>query len=384
MAQGQNRRLLGVPVKKIMREARRLKTQAVSAFHVWSVLGRVQRINYDAARDRLVHVTQGAIELLDDVAVVLIYQPDGLLASTKYQLDWLIENGVSPVVVTNLTLAQQDREALAGKAYLVIERPNVGYDFGGYREGIQTILERGIRPKNLFVLNDSVWLPLHKDCDLVERGRDSPEDIWGLFTDLDWKNRRKERPEQYEHVQSYFFRFSGNLAASAAFARYWKNMPLVNDRRFVISMFETRLTQHFRKLGYSAASMYDWAGFVDDLLSIADDRFVDLMLDHQSRMREKEARIIKAMRQRGLANALETRDALGDQIRRGEVFSSLFYVYPEFQKRHGIPFLKKGRTPELILYRKELIRLGAHKDFVAPIRQEIETWDKSVPQPDEP
>ncbi len=376
MVERPDRHFSGVSAHKISREARRIKTQLFAAFHVWKVLGKIQRINYDACRRTRVQISDGSAGLFDDVAVVLIYQPDGVIESTKYQLDWLIAHSVSPVVVTNLTLTEHDRRELARRAHLVIERPNVGYDFGGYREGIQTIRERGIRPKNLFVLNDSIWLPLRADSDLIERSREAPEDIWGLFTDLDWKNRRKGGAEHHAHVQSYFFRFSEKLAASKDFANYWSKMPLVNDRRFVISMFETKFTRHFRELGYSAASLYDWTAFIHDLLSITDDKLVDRMLDHQGRIRDREARIISAMRNSGRGTAVETRDALCDQIRLGEVFSSIFYVYPEFQTRHGIPFLKKGRTAELARYRKELLRTGTHRDFADPIRREVEAWDE--------
>jgi hypothetical protein len=129
--------VLGAGVKmlgmKLTREIKRLRAQISSCFA--PVFGLLNRIRYDRRRAQSVLRTRGDMTRRDDMAVLVIFQPNGLLDTTFSTLDWLNRQDISTVVVSNLPLTSADRERLCKHAALVIERPNIGYDFGGYREG---------------------------------------------------------------------------------------------------------------------------------------------------------------------------------------------------------------------------------------------------------
>mgnify|MGYP001121682791 CR=1 FL=1 len=115
---------------------------------------------YDMFLARRIKITPGALPRGDRVAIYLIYPQDGLLPSHRLALDYLLENGYAPLVVSNLPLSDQDMAELQGSCWRVMERPNVGYDFGGYRDGFLSLEGDREHLKRLVLLNDSSWFPL--------------------------------------------------------------------------------------------------------------------------------------------------------------------------------------------------------------------------------
>lgn len=113
---------------------------------------------YDLRKSRLMRVTQGGVPQGKEIAVYLIYAPGGVQPSHMHMLSELVRAGISPIVVSNLPLSDADRASLGASAWRVIERPNVGYDFGGYRDGILSIADLLPGLDRLWILNDSAWL----------------------------------------------------------------------------------------------------------------------------------------------------------------------------------------------------------------------------------
>ncbi len=93
-------------------------------------------------------------------ALVLCWQPRGLAPSFLDMLDHLVTCGYAPFVVSNAPLSSADRQSLHPRIWRAVERPNFGYDFGGYRDGLFLLRRWGIRPDRLVILNDSIWFPL--------------------------------------------------------------------------------------------------------------------------------------------------------------------------------------------------------------------------------
>lgn len=364
------------PSEKFVREVKRLGTQLASV--VLPKWGHVTRVLYDLRRSKAVHVTQGHKAVSDEIAVLLIYQPKGLLASTIWQLQWLDRQGISVVVVSNLPLSDADRAQLQDLGHLVIERPNVGYDFGGYREGILQVLERGYRPKALYVLNDSMWFPLSEDSDAIEKSRAAPEDVWGLFIDLDWRHRLTKN-YRAAHVQSYFYRFSGRLVADPAFEAYWRKMSLISSKRLVVKLRELKLTNHFTGLGYETGGLHSWREVADYLLNLQDEQKMGEILRHQTGVRAGDAALINPLLDRGDLSALEVRERIRDRIDSTNVFLFSTALHPHIMTDLGFPFLKKQTVPIMVAKRRRIIELGFHKAYPDPIRRELEEWDIGRP-----
>jgi Rhamnan synthesis protein F len=136
---------------------------------------------YDRNRPARLVVLSGTCELKDRIAVYLIFQPNGLRPSTLETCRLLEQSGYSVLAVSNAPLSDADSQTLAGHSWRVIQRPNYGYDFGGYRDGILHLLEAGITPRRLIVMNDSIWYPLSAADTLLDRIDASELDLAGTI-----------------------------------------------------------------------------------------------------------------------------------------------------------------------------------------------------------
>jgi hypothetical protein len=229
------------PLWKFGREIRRLYAKTLDIPHRLAADRR--QAQYD--RDKRLLITEGDCIRLDDLAVLLLYPVDGVATSTLEALEHLQSYGVAPVVVSNLLLSATDRAALAARAHLVIERPNRGYDFGGYRDGILEIISRGQITGHLFVLNDSIWFPLSENCTLVEDARRDPSDLFGIHF-----NYREDNPER-SHLQSYFYRFGPRITGSANLADFWRDLIVYESKDLTIRRCEMVLTHWFASRGFT-------------------------------------------------------------------------------------------------------------------------------------
>ena len=348
---------------KLRRELDRLGRQVTGVGR--RLAGGARRRAYDRARADAVRVTDGAVAALPEAAVLLIYQPAGVLGSTHATLARLAGAGIAPVVVSNAPLSDADRARLAAAAHLVIERPNVGYDFGGYREGVLTVLDRMGPLRALHVMNDSMWFPLSTGCDALARLGAGSADLTGLY--LGCYSARQGRT----YLQSYYYRFDGALAGAAWFRRYWETMPLIDHKHSVVRRFERRLTDDFRRRGASVDALVRWDDVIAHLLAL-DDAALALYLEHQCAVTPAERARCAALPDR-LRDPRGWRLGVDDLVRRRRVFVNLTEMHPRLLAELGVPFLKKARSPACRRQRAILAEGGAPLD--PALRAEIAAWD---------
>lgn len=355
-----------LPGWKIKRECERLMQQA-GQWH-WVLFGPVRKAIYDLQRKSLVTVKEGTHPLWPDLAIVLIYQPKGVLTSLLTELQHLSDNGFTPVVVSNLPLSTQDIERLKPLCHLIIQRPNFGYDFGGYREGILTLLERGITIRNLVVKNDSVWFPVAPDCDLLERARASQADLYGIYL-----SEHRRRPER-THLQSYFYRFSQRVVQSPEFRRYWERLWLTDNKHMVIRQCEMKLTEWFRRKGFSIEALYHLSDLQAALKSLTDAELNAVLRYHvqvDTRSILQLGRFIDKLDQPGW------RAAVDEQIDDESFGRYLMIAHPlPLIAKLNCPVLKKDRQPMYQLQRAELARIGVLEKMTEAVRAEIMAWDR--------
>lgn len=359
-----------IALRKLEREVARPFKQL--AYHVLlparRVAGTVRRIRYDAARKKHVRVSEGKQKAGCEIAILLIYQPDGVFESTLFTLSYLLSQGISPVIVSNLPLTDNDRDRLAENSWLVIERPNVGYDFGGYREGVLTILERGVRPKALYVLNDSIWVPLNADSDIISKCRAASEDVFGLQIDH-WRNRGK-----LMFVHSYFYRFSENILSSPCFREYWEKLRLLKNKQDIITGCEVQLTHNFLLRGFTAGGIGDRKKLKDLITGITDGEKLNKIVAYQYEMSNKERKYLRPII-KGQLPAHEIREQLGRLIEQNLIFRQLLLLHPWIYQSLRLDYVKKTRYPVMNAQRAEIRRLGLHRDYHPAVRDEIEQWD---------
>ena len=338
---------------KFRREVDRLKWQLANTTDI--LFGGVLRAAYDRKRPMLVSQVQGDVPVAREVAILLIYQPEFLPKSLFHTLNHLREKGIAPVVVSNAPLTSVSRAQLLPQCHLIVERPNYGYDFGGYREGILILSERGINPDALYLLNDSMWFPLREDCALIDHARASKADLFGIYQ-VEWP----DKPHR-THLQSYFYRFKRPLLGSAAFDQYWRRLMMSDDKRRVVLKCEGALTHAFRKQGFSTEALYH----EDDIKAAA----LALTGDDLTAYLRYAALVDPAV------GAPET---AARTIATGVLRKNLMGSHPLISVRAlNIPVLKKDRAPLWQAQRSEIFRLGLDVGFAPVIREELKSRDVS-------
>lgn len=356
-----------IPKWKLEREWKRIKEQFQQV--PWYIYGKVVKRHYDRTKHKKISITQGRVALGKNVAVLLIYQPKGILESTLMQLDYFNKCGFSTLVVSNAAVGEADMTKLKERSFQILERPNYGYDFGGYRDGVLHILEQGSELQNVIVMNDSVWFPLHKDSDPVGDALKSDADLYGIsyFEHL--------RKPHLSHIQSYFFRFGPNIVTNGYFQQFWQDLPVSSIRNTVIRKCEMQLTESFRSRGYSIGTWSN-AREINTLIAHLNDQELKEFIVYLSR--------ITLMYKAFLEPVLEMMDAgenWREEVERlvnGKRLIVPFLIHwPEITvKMCMAPVMKKDKSEPYKIQRNELQRKNLTNLIHPAIAVEIENWDK--------
>ncbi|NLS08122.1 lipopolysaccharide biosynthesis-like protein [Rhizobium sp. P32RR-XVIII] len=346
-----------MPLWKFKREIQRLGMQISQI--PWLLSSRFVRYVFDWASSNFVKIDQGTATLQDNIAILLVYQPQGIQASTFYTLRHLIRNGFSPVVVSNAKLSSYDLSALKKNAYCVIQRPNYGYDFGGYRQGILFLAEKGIEPDNLLVLNDSIWFPLSDTCEFLKEVKEQDRDLYGLVT-----NNRSD-DERRHHVQSYMFSFKKRLVASSVFREFWKNLFLSNNKHAVVRQCEIKMTYHFKSRGFLVGSKFKTED-VYDAMSRLSRHELQTVLKYQKSVDPKRSRLIS--RFETLENLKDFKSLLEERL-LGKYF---LIAHPlVLLKSLRCPVMKKDRQVIYQLQRKAVFDESLDNELSDVVRREM-------------
>ena len=238
-------------LSKVKRELLRLGRQTRAAPRVaWEYCTLTIRYDIMAARQRNVHTGDRA--LAGEVAVYLIFPSKGILASHLDMLRQLNAHDISPILVSNLPLSQKDLAILKPLCTRIIERPNIGYDFGGYRDGILNLA--GDLPKfdRLYLLNDSCWM-IDASSSWFEMVRDANTDFCAASAH---EGLRNPDPHDYRnfvwtyktdgprfHYASYALSVSNRILRDPEFSRFWRKFRLSDSKSVNIRRGEVGLTQ---------------------------------------------------------------------------------------------------------------------------------------------
>ena len=136
------------------------------------------------------------------------------------------------LVVSNSPLDGTARERLEGVATTVIERENVGFDVGGYQDGLDAFGWDRLRSFGELVLfNYTFFAPVNPWKNLFDRVDEWGDvDFWGI-TEHD-----EVRPHPFlaksvmpRHIQSHWIAVRNPLLTSADFREYWRSMPRISS-----------------------------------------------------------------------------------------------------------------------------------------------------------
>lgn len=195
--------------------------------------------------------------------IFLFYDPEGkvddyilgCLGSLQEHMDYLL-------VVSNSPLDETNRKRLESVSSEVMERKNVGYDVGAYRDGLRHLGWDHMGDYDELVLfNYTFFAPIHPWAGLFERTDKWDTDFWGI-TEHDEVRPHPFLPKLVmpRHIQSHWIAVRSSLSTTKDWRTYWEDMPPIESYNDSIQWHESRFTGYFNALGYRHEVAYN----VDD------------------------------------------------------------------------------------------------------------------------
>lgn len=309
---------------------------------------------YDLVLARRKRVCRGLVPESLRVAVYLIYPVHGLLESHTKALTYFLEHGYAPIVISNVLLSQGDRDRLLACVHTLIERPNYGYDFGGYRDGLLHLGDRLHTLDRLVLMNDSVWFPLASCPPWLLTSETLGLDVVGAVANCfnDPHDMREEASgalswdyDVYHpqfHYCSFALSFGPAVLHDPLFLGFWKHLKLSNDKYVTIQRGEVGLGQWIARSGHSHGSTLDVSRLDADLDCLTDTRIQEvaksLIIPEDRALRLRKAAVLSD----GLNNAND-RLRVRNFILQAAAETGPAYALLEFalrDKGHG--FVKKS------------------------------------------
>lgn len=253
-----NDRLAGmakIPLWKLWRELMRLKVQAKSL--PMAIYEPILQRRYDRSRETIIRVTKGTQPVMPKMVILLIFQPESLPASLIDTCTHLIDSGYAPVVVSNAPLQDNTRATLCRVSYAVLERPNFGYDFGGYRDGVWYLESEGLAPQMLLFLNDSVWFPVQDNCTFLHELEASDADYVG--TQLAGNPDKATRKRGF--FTSYCFMVKAPLLINPAFSGFWRDYRLSSNKEVTLRRGERAFSHVMLDHAQKSEALFDQPRF---------------------------------------------------------------------------------------------------------------------------
>lgn len=363
-----------IPAWKLRREVLRVVQQvATLPSTIVQMPGRLgeprRRRLHDARFRESVRLREGAVPSGARIAIFLIFQPRGIAPSVLATCDWLVTNGYAPLVVSNCPVADADFEGLAPRCWQLMERPNFGYDFGGYRDAIRFINDGGLSPERLIVMNDSVWFPMRRD--VMERLEALPGDIVGLLQDEKVAHDRQGgRPTDRLHLESYFFLIREDAWSSEVFQQFWRDYRMTDFKPNTIKFGEIGFSRTMAAGGLALGALTDRSRFLEGLRDTDAEGLRRILTYAAYADRDIAAEAARVLAD--YAPSGDWRDRALAHITRAvnrKRFNASFPLATE--EVFGLHFMKKSREPIFSNMRRAYVRL-LDDGLVAPPPPEIE------------
>lgn len=178
-------------------------------------------------------------------AIYVYWDKQGELREfANYYIDELRKSCTRVLVIVNGKFNQIARDKLKKKGVEIFQRDNVGYDFFGYKNGIEILGEDLEKCDELIICNSSTYGPLYSLSDVFNRMAKSDCDFWGITAHANTKLIPS-------HIQSYFVVFRKKCFLSKPFKKFWQELPMPINREEAIRLGEIQLTQFLSSQGFS-------------------------------------------------------------------------------------------------------------------------------------
>lgn len=262
---------------------------------------------YDLWLKRKARTTRGRLAESERCAVYVLYPRMGLQDSHLASLEYLVGKGFTPLVVSNLTLMPAERERLLPLCWQLVERPNYGYDFGAYRDGVLLALEAVPSMRQLLLANDSVWFPVPAASDWLAKAERLDVDLAGAASNDGWvdylTDAGRGRRWVFDplaprlHYCSFALLLGSQVLRDPEFNRFWRKLKLTSDKLLTIRRGEIGLSRWIIDRGYSHGETLDLNQFEQELEQFDSARLYDLVehliIPEDVELRKEQKRLIE-------------------------------------------------------------------------------------------
>lgn len=353
-----------MPLWKLKREWKRTKYKLALPLLRWQYPRSMRR--YDQNKNSQIIITQGKANKIGNVALLLLFQPEGISESTLFSCKALRDAGFSILAVSNAKLSQSDLEKLGQYCFEIMQRPNFGYDFGGYRDGILHLLNSNHSLEKLLVLNDSCWFPTILHDAFLPAVISTKHDLFGAVI------YQTEKPKPRFHILSYAFSF-GKLAIQSHFFRtFWEDLVIASDYYWTIYNCERRMAPFFSNHGFSVGSQWSNSQIERVMKELSNEELEDIV-DYEIRKDTKHKISLINLLKREPHDGI-WRDSVVKFWRMG-YFNDQFYLFhPTLLMKLGYSFMKKRKEHRYQDQRRVFLKLFGEA-IPGIIRKEMEQHD---------
>lgn len=153
-----------------------------------------------------------------------------------YYLDALVLAGFNIVFISSSDgVSNNDLERLSSRCILIINRENKGYDFYGWKTGLEEYPQYNAH-KGLLLANDSVLGPLFSIHDIVAQLESCGADIIGMTDSFNI----------HPHLQSYFLYCKKSVISSEEFIHFFQDMQILELKIAIIRKYEVGFSRILR------------------------------------------------------------------------------------------------------------------------------------------
>jgi Rhamnan synthesis protein F len=231
----------------------------------------------------------------------------------------LADAGLDVVFVTNSgRILDEAKEFLKRHCAAILIRRNVGYDFGAWRDALDTLSLPRAETRAIFLVNDSVYGPFKDLKPLLSAIDFERADLWGATES--WQHRY--------HLQSFFLGCGEAVIRGEAWREFWRSVRPVPSKDWIIRHCEIGFTRTMVRGGARSAAIFPSAALLDEREIERLERVID------------EDRVWRGQNCRVRAEAIHARHILRSAQRPTNALNPSVDLWRQLIQA-GYPFLKR-------------------------------------------
>lgn len=271
---------------------------------------------------------QASIETIASLSArsvaIFAYYPSQNDAWVERQLNELAYNDFDIVFVSNQHLTKAQRESFLSHINVLIERPNIGRDFGCYRDGFLYLeqINHLIKIENLLFINDTILFPIGDTTNYWKDLISLTQQVVGPYENFTYGR----------HIQSFFILLRQNSFNHPAIKAFWENYKPLDYRWYAIHYGEIKFSKVMNDCGISFGALCTPAYF---FRYIHDSLPLELLHDYANLLELDYEQFAKHLSGKTITFKISKKIS--------EFYSSVNLTHPLglFMLALGIPMLKK-------------------------------------------